>query len=61
MALIKIIFGQCDEATKTEISLGETYTADSQAGNLIEFIKRPRTIVLAVTTVAYHMVPINKL
>ena len=27
-ALITIIFGQCDEATKTKISLGATYAAD---------------------------------
>ena len=27
-ALITILFGQCDEATKTEITLGATYAAD---------------------------------
>ena len=39
-----IIFGQCDEATKTTIALGETYHADYQAGNLIKFLKRVRTV-----------------
>ena len=39
-ALITIIFGQCDEATKTEIALGTTYTADPQAGNLVKFINQ---------------------
>ena len=29
--LIMILFGQCDEATKTEIALRETYAADLQA------------------------------
>ena len=42
--LIIIIFGQCDEATKTKISLRTTYPADRQAGNLIKFIKRLRTV-----------------
>ena len=60
-ALITIIFGQCDEATNTKISLEATYTADRQVGNLIEFIKRLPTVFLAVMTVAYHMGPINKL
>ena len=43
-ALITIIFGQCDEATKTEIAVGATYTAELQARNLIKFIKRLRTV-----------------
>ena len=43
-AVIIIIFGQCDEATKTKISLGATYTADYQAWNLIEFINRLRIV-----------------
>ena len=43
-ALIIIIFGQCDEATKTKIALGATYTADRQAGILINFHKQPRTV-----------------
>ena len=43
-ALITIIFGQCTEATKTKISLGATYVADCQAGNLIEFLKRLHTV-----------------
>ena len=39
-ALITIIFGQCDEATKTKIALKATYAANRQAGNLIKFIKQ---------------------
>ena len=41
-ALIIIIFGQCNEATKTEISLGATYAGDRAAGNLINSIDRLR-------------------
>ena len=43
-ALITIIFGQCDEATKTEIALGVTYAANRQAGNLINFINWLQTV-----------------
>ena len=43
-ASITIIFGQCDEETKTKIALRATYAADHQAGNLIKFIKRLRTV-----------------
>ena len=43
-ALIKIIFGQCNEATKTKIALRATYTADHQAGKLREFPKRLHTV-----------------
>ena len=39
-----IIFGQCNETTKTKISLGVTYNADRQAGNFIKFLKRVRTV-----------------
>ena len=42
--LITIIFGQYDEATMIEITLGATYAADRQAGNCIKFIKQLRTI-----------------
>ena len=41
-ALITIIFGQCDEATKTEIALGAIYAADRQAGRIIEFLNQLR-------------------
>ena len=34
--LITIIFGQCDEATKTKIAYGTTYTADRQTERIIE-------------------------
>ena len=43
-ALITIIFGECDEATETKIALEATYAADRQAGNLVEFIKKLRTV-----------------
>ena len=43
-ALITILFGQCDEATKTEIALGTNYAADRQAGRLIAFIKQMRIV-----------------
>ena len=43
-ALIMILFGQCDEATKTEIALGATYTAGRQAGRLSAFIERLRKV-----------------
>jgi len=43
-ALMTIIFRQCNEATKTEIALRETYNADHQAMNLLEFLKRVRTV-----------------
>ena len=37
-ALTTLIFGQCNEATKTKIALGTTYTVDRKEGNLINFI-----------------------
>ena len=37
-ALITIIYGQCDKATKTEIALEANYKADHQAGRLIGFL-----------------------
>ena len=43
-ALIITKFGQCDEATKTKITLETTYTDDPQVGNLIKFIKQLRTV-----------------
>ena len=43
-ALITIIVRQCDETTKTKISLGATYAADRQAGRLIKFLKRLHTV-----------------
>ena len=43
-ASITIIFGQCNKATKTKITLGETYVPDHQAGRLIKFLKRLRTV-----------------
>ena len=43
-ALITIIFRQCDETTKTKIALGATYTVDRDAGRLLAFIERMRTV-----------------
>ena len=43
-ALITIIFGKFDEATKTKIPLGATYAADRQAGRLVEFTKQLCTV-----------------
>ena len=42
--LMTIIYRQCNEATKTKISLGRTYNTDCQDGNLIEFIKQVRIV-----------------
>ena len=43
-SLITIIFGQCNDAIRTEISLGTNYKADCDNGNLINFLKRLRTV-----------------
>ena len=39
-----LIFGQCDEATKTKIALGENYAVDHQVGRLVEFLNRLHTV-----------------
>ena len=39
-----IIFGQCDDATRTEIALGPTYETDYEGGELINFLTRLRTV-----------------
>ena len=43
-SLITILFGQCDEATQTEIALGDNYTEDRDEGRLLPFIERLRSI-----------------
>ena len=43
-ALMTIIYGQYDKATKTKISLGATYHVNHQEGNFIEFSNLVRTI-----------------
>ena len=43
-SLITILFGQCDEATQTEIALGVNYTEDRDDGRLLAFIERIRSI-----------------
>ena len=35
-----IIFGQCDDTTRTKISLGESYKTNCEAGELIKFLTR---------------------
>ena len=45
-AVITIICGQCNKATKTKISLGATCAADRQAGRLIKFLKQLRIVCL---------------
>ena len=42
--LITIVFGQCDDATRTEIALSANYKTDRDAGNLINFLTRLRTV-----------------
>ena len=41
-SLITILFGQCDEATETEITLGDNYTEDRDEGRLLAFIGQLR-------------------
>ena len=41
---ITILVGQCDTATKTKISSGANYTEDHNAGRLLAFIERMRSI-----------------
>ena len=43
-ALCTIIYLQCDEATQTEIALGDNYTEDRNEGRLLAFIERLRSI-----------------
>ena len=42
--LITVIFEQYDDATRTKIALRTTYAADRDAGNVINFHKRLRTV-----------------
>ena len=39
-----ILFGQCDKATQTKIALGENYLEDCDAGRLLAFFERIRTV-----------------
>ena len=43
-SLITIIFGQCNDATRTKIAHGTTYEAECDNRNLINFLTRLRTI-----------------
>ena len=45
-SLITILFGQCDKATQTEIALGIFFIEDRNAGRLLAFIERMRSICL---------------
>ena len=42
--MITIIFGQCDDATRTKITLGTNYKDNHDNGNLINFFTRLRTV-----------------
>ena len=44
MALMAIIYGQCNKTTKTKIALGRLYDADCQDGNLIKLLKQVRAV-----------------
>ena len=43
-SLITILYGQCDEATQTEIALRDNYTNDWNGGRLLVFVDRMRAI-----------------
>ena len=43
-SLMTIIFGQCDDATRTEIALGANYKTDHEDGELINFLTRLQTV-----------------
>ena len=43
-SLITILFGQCIEAIQTKIALGALYTENRNAGRLLAFIERMRTV-----------------
>ena len=43
-SLMTILFGQCNEATQTEIAPGDNYTDDRDEGKLLAFIQRLRAI-----------------
>ena len=60
-ALITIIFGQCDETTKTEIALGANYAADRQAGRLIAFFKQMRTVCFGSDNGGLSYVPYKQI
>ena len=52
-SLITIIYGQCNHTTRTKIALGINYAADQDTGNIINFLKRLRTICDKSMMVAY--------
>ena len=43
-SLMTIIYRQCDNATRTKITLGGTYKTDCQIGNIINFLKQQRKV-----------------
>ena len=43
-SVMTILFGQCDETTQTEITLGDNYTEDRNEGRLLAFIERLHAI-----------------
>ena len=43
-SLMTVIYGQCNNVARTKITLQETYEADCQAANIINFLKRLCTV-----------------
>ena len=41
---LTILFGQCNNATRTKIALDPNYKTDCKDGNLISFLSRVRTV-----------------
>ena len=48
-----IIYGQCNKATKTKITLRRTYDVDCQDGNIIGSLKRVHTVALEAMIEVY--------
>ena len=49
-SLIAIIFGQCNDAIKTEITLGTTYKANRDNGNLIRLFATKAMMAVCLTS-----------
>ena len=43
-SVMTILFGQCNDATRTEIALDPNYKTDCEDGNLINFLTRLQTV-----------------
>ena len=42
--MITIVYGQCDDASQTEVALNPNYKINRKDGNLIKFITRVQTV-----------------